>query len=228
MVTMQHIKGELLEHYANKNPRSFVQFDVFVGMPPDGSGNPVGEPPDKDGDDMFWGLTTELMGGSDVRVLVPLDTSKDDVLRALRKIGDCVSNSPEVLGYPYYQEERKGAKKTYCVRVIKKTEPEDCRSPEGSPEHYYSDDPIFKEIDEAASLTGYRVKPTFDYLSAGLLELVCFYITDERTGFQDRYDDKPEGLLQFLRDEKTGRAGLLKLQTYKTPPKVLNEEDIPF
>ena len=74
-------KGDLLEHYAGKEPKPFIQYDCFVDAKPDDVMSP-----DADGDGLFCLDTHELMYGSSVRVLITPETSRGDAIRALRKI----------------------------------------------------------------------------------------------------------------------------------------------
>ncbi len=76
-------KGDLLEHYAEKKPYPFVQFDFFSNV---AKWDSVMHP-DRDGDCVFKGPTYELMSGnSAVRILIRPDVSRKDALRGLSKI----------------------------------------------------------------------------------------------------------------------------------------------
>jgi hypothetical protein len=72
-------KAKLLAHYTDKDPRAFHQFDgwrhgdAVVGCDENGHGATAGK-------------TWELMQGSNVRVLIPLDTPAADAVILLRKI----------------------------------------------------------------------------------------------------------------------------------------------
>lgn len=75
-------RGDLLEHYAYKTPRAFVQYDGFAHTEEE-----ITMRPDKDGDSLHSGLTYELMTGiPDVRVLITPRTPPGDVMRLLKKI----------------------------------------------------------------------------------------------------------------------------------------------
>ena len=70
-------KGELLAHYANKEPHLFQQwdgnfdFDMFA---------------DGDGDSLTCGTTWELREGMDVRIQILDGTKKADAVRILKKL----------------------------------------------------------------------------------------------------------------------------------------------
>ena len=81
-------RQKLLEHYARKDPQSFLQFDGWCNQ---GTGDDFATP-DAEGDWLCVGKVRELMsGGPSVRVLVTRRTSKEDTLRLLRKLADMVS-----------------------------------------------------------------------------------------------------------------------------------------
>jgi hypothetical protein len=69
---------ERLAHYASRPPTHFRQIDGHLH--PDAIMGP-----DADGHSVNGSLTVELMAGADVRVLVPLTTSKADAVTLLRK-----------------------------------------------------------------------------------------------------------------------------------------------
>jgi len=76
-------KGDLLEHYAKRDPVGFIQFDDFTD--PKTWDDVV--KPDKDGHCIHAGTTHELMTGIyGVRVLVRPDIPKEVVLKSLSKI----------------------------------------------------------------------------------------------------------------------------------------------
>lgn len=78
-------KAELLRRYSEREPRRFVQIDGwiegddFIGI-------------DESGHSVCMGATTELMHGSDARVLIPFSAVKKpaDVAALLRKFADLV------------------------------------------------------------------------------------------------------------------------------------------
>ena len=76
-------KKKLLKHYATKEPRLFIQYDVFTGL----SGNDSFVHPDQDRQAIMYGETYELMSGNtDVRVLLEPEVSKVDAVLALLKV----------------------------------------------------------------------------------------------------------------------------------------------
>lgn len=85
------IFAKKLAHYAKRNPKSFLQLDVFYA-PEDKFMRP-----DKDGDGFMATATTELMHGADVRVLVPHDAEAKTAIRQLKKIAKWLSRSPNLL-----------------------------------------------------------------------------------------------------------------------------------
>ena len=76
-------KGDLLEHYATKKAKQFVQCDGFA-LGRDGGDSVMR--PDDDGDCLMSGTTHELMSGSSVRVLIPVGTDRHTAMRILKKI----------------------------------------------------------------------------------------------------------------------------------------------
>jgi len=76
------VKGDLLDHYAGKEPCAFRQYDgIFVGHRDDLLGS------DDDGDWLCSGATMELMTGRpEVRVLCSPGCTYDQALRLLRKV----------------------------------------------------------------------------------------------------------------------------------------------
>jgi hypothetical protein len=76
----RNLFAEKLGHYAMKEPRKFVQLD---GWSQGAAGSLEG---DVDGDSLFAGKTVELMGGSTVRILIPLDTDPLVAARILKKL----------------------------------------------------------------------------------------------------------------------------------------------
>ncbi|MHC4663544.1 MAG: hypothetical protein ACYS8W_17940 [Planctomycetota bacterium] len=77
----KYTKEELLNHYSQKEPNPFFQFDAYYGQM-------HGDyPPDKDNDFFMEEVTVELMGGiPHVRVLVTPKTSPEVAARQLEKI----------------------------------------------------------------------------------------------------------------------------------------------
>lgn len=76
-------KAELLEKYATKKPKAFLQYDGLVHA---GTAMPW----DEDEDCICCGGTWELMQGVPVRVLISEDACKEDVLRLLEKISNWI------------------------------------------------------------------------------------------------------------------------------------------
>ena len=78
-------RGDLLDHYTNRKPKFFHQFDGFLRQ--EGGYQCLGTP-DDDGDMLMAGATHELMDGADVRVLIPITTTHYAAERLLQKIID--------------------------------------------------------------------------------------------------------------------------------------------
>ena len=89
-------KGDLLEHYSQPyhGPNAFLQFDAFYC--PEGGDSFVH--PDNDGDWLSGGATWDLMGGPpgsatwNVRILVQRKATKNDALRAIKKLRKWIKN----------------------------------------------------------------------------------------------------------------------------------------
>ena len=75
----QVTKEELLEHYKQREPHRFIQYDGFIAWFED-------DHADSDGDTVWCRETVELMQGSTVRLLIDPDAAKDVVIRVLRKL----------------------------------------------------------------------------------------------------------------------------------------------
>lgn len=87
---MDKTKGQLLAHYAEKEPKTFWQYDGFVGQ----SADDYVMKADGDGDSIMWGVTQELMTGMyGVRVLVTAGTSQADAVRVLGKIREIIGHN---------------------------------------------------------------------------------------------------------------------------------------
>jgi hypothetical protein len=82
-------KWALLEHYGNRQPQQFAQYDGF--SPGVDSADHVMRP-DAEGHCLFHSLTWELMAGAPVRVLIPATTSKEDAVALLRKIANLIEH----------------------------------------------------------------------------------------------------------------------------------------
>lgn len=103
-------KEELLAHYATREPVSFVQVDGFSHGQ---IGGPIGiHNDDPDHDDIWWGLTQELMSGFwDVRILIPTHANSADVIRLLEKMMDSIKRGGLLTekDLTYSSEEVKGS-----------------------------------------------------------------------------------------------------------------------
>lgn len=100
----QRHKQSLLTNYSGRNPKQFVQLDGWWD-----ADDVMGR--DENGQGATGSLTWELMHGSDVRVLIPLTTTKDQALVLLRKIVDWVGRDgvkemfPDMVGvHPDFSE----------------------------------------------------------------------------------------------------------------------------
>lgn len=101
---MCNVKKSKLLHYCRKEPRNFEQFDVFTGCKTNKHDGLNWS--DKDGDQVISGLTTELISGSTVRVLIKPRTPMKDALRALDKIKEVIEknyNDPICQSVPLIQ-----------------------------------------------------------------------------------------------------------------------------
>ena len=87
-------KKEMLDHYAEKEPMLFKQYDGFYDE------NKRWDditPPDYDGDNITSQKTCELMSGSpEVRVLISPQTKRKDTIRLLLKIVLCLESGEKV------------------------------------------------------------------------------------------------------------------------------------
>ena len=94
LASMSKVKADKLTHYSGRDPKQFLQFDVFTHVK---EGDSVAVP-DDDGESLFSGVTTELMTGLvSVRVLVVPDTPQETVVRALKKVGAWIERKPDLL-----------------------------------------------------------------------------------------------------------------------------------
>ena len=82
-------KRRKLKQYEEKDIKIFYQYDGFRGM-----GYSYN---DSDGDGIFNIITEELMQGSVVRVLIPLDVDKKIVLRMFDKIRKVIENNHPII-----------------------------------------------------------------------------------------------------------------------------------
>ena len=83
-------KEGLLEHYATREPKSFVQIDGWV------SGDDA-IVTDDDGLAMSSGLTTELMNGSTVRLLIKPDSDPTKIVVLLHRAIEEIEDRPETI-----------------------------------------------------------------------------------------------------------------------------------
>jgi hypothetical protein len=84
-------KGELLEHYCNKKPNEFTQYDAFVG---EKWHDDIITPNPKTGVAVMCGQTTELMGGGGgIRVLIHKEVTKMEALRGLKEIFETIKRN---------------------------------------------------------------------------------------------------------------------------------------
>lgn len=85
-----------IAHYARCEPKHFLQLDGHF-LP--AGGDDIMRP-DDDGDWLSMGPTVELMHGATTRVLVPLDTDLDVVVRQLKKISKMLRRDAKMLKTP--------------------------------------------------------------------------------------------------------------------------------
>jgi hypothetical protein len=90
MKTLTTQAMQCLSEYAKREPKDFAQIDAFDMsnrrddyLDPDGTGRAI-----------TWGGTTELMRGATVRVLIPLDVSRETALQLLADIQATVAKLP--------------------------------------------------------------------------------------------------------------------------------------
>jgi hypothetical protein len=92
-------KARLLQQYATRRPKLFLQFDGFHRP---GGGDSVTHP-DDEGHCFTYCDTWDLMHGADVRVMIPVGTSQATALALLRKIVATVESAGE-----YFDRSRDG------------------------------------------------------------------------------------------------------------------------
>jgi hypothetical protein len=82
-------KAKLLEHYGQREPKLFYQYDGFIMDP---NSHDCVMHPDEDGDCIMGPMTWELMAGADVRVLIPArdKPTPQRAAQILRKIAMCI------------------------------------------------------------------------------------------------------------------------------------------
>lgn len=89
-------KGQLLEHYCQREPKQFIQFDGFAGHPEDSVMRH-----DDDGHTLWKSVTYELMHGATVRVLVDPGTDAQTAATLMRKLANWIEQDPSDLGCPF-------------------------------------------------------------------------------------------------------------------------------
>ena len=85
-------KEGLLAHYATREPKSFIQFDGWYG------GKWQGDSvinTDEAGRSMISGLTTELMNGADMRLLIKPDSDPTEIVALLHNAIASIESMPE-------------------------------------------------------------------------------------------------------------------------------------
>lgn len=114
---MRTSKQELLEHYSQKEPVEFIQFDAF--------GNPECFDsiiaPDEDGISLFAGESFDLMSGIwDVRVLITRERiDKQKTIRMLKKIIDWIETADRLEEYFIPHEDTPKEKLLKKLRIIR-------------------------------------------------------------------------------------------------------------
>jgi hypothetical protein len=97
-------KDEILQHYATKEPKRFVEYDAFDW--PDSSDffghyiwPTVSDPGPEAGPCLASRVTWELMRGAQVRVLIDPEADRDTICRLLRRVLiDIEDGGMEMLG----------------------------------------------------------------------------------------------------------------------------------
>jgi hypothetical protein len=83
-------KTQLLQHYAEREPKAFIQFDGF-----DAPGDCWSDP--KTGLGLFKKGTSELMNGADVRILIDPQTHRKKVLQILHELVAWIEGDEDAL-----------------------------------------------------------------------------------------------------------------------------------
>jgi hypothetical protein len=84
--------AEKIAHYALCQPRYFLQLDGLFAP----KGYDEQSPIDFEGDFLIATRTLELMAGSDVRVLIPIETDPRVAIRQLKKMVTMLETRPEL------------------------------------------------------------------------------------------------------------------------------------
>jgi hypothetical protein len=85
------IKDHFLDHYRQREPSAFIQFDAFDDLP----ANELVHP-DEEGHSLFCGPTYELMRGATLRILIKPGTSEKTITNLLDKIRFQISEMSEI------------------------------------------------------------------------------------------------------------------------------------
>ncbi len=93
--TTKKTKTELLEHYATREPKPFVQIDGWLG------GDDVIKS-DDDGRGMSLGFTTELMEGADVRLLIKPDSDPTEIVALLHNAIKSIESMPDSIATSHW------------------------------------------------------------------------------------------------------------------------------
>jgi hypothetical protein len=89
---LDRIRKKKLEHYAERDPKQFLQIDGFI------EGRDDLATPDEDGDSVLGGVTVELMHSSfSTRILIDPATDPKVAARLLRKAAAWLDRKPELL-----------------------------------------------------------------------------------------------------------------------------------
>ena len=89
----KNLFAKLIANYATHEPKHFLQMDAHYIE----SGAGAGMYPDCDGDCLSIARSVELMHGATTRVLVPLYTNADVVVRQLEKISKMLRRNAAML-----------------------------------------------------------------------------------------------------------------------------------
>lgn len=92
-------KQALLYKYSRQTPQLFYRFDGVDDVPA-----PYSEFADEDGQVLCATLSSELMAGSTVRILIKEGADRENVLAMLDKIRDWIAKDDEILSPQIYEE----------------------------------------------------------------------------------------------------------------------------
>ena len=102
-ITERWSKEGLLAHYATREPKSFVQFDGWYG------GKWAGDSviaTDETGRSMTSGLTTELMCGADMRLLIEPGAAPNEIVALLNQAAEWITRSPDILDSSHWHDSK--------------------------------------------------------------------------------------------------------------------------